>query len=263
VLVSGHRSRRIFEPLAAVIASEIVEEHPELIAYPFAVGRFARAEARSALIAKALAEQGIFDEDGQVRDSLIRTARTLDRDAAQFGERLGLDPVAATDLAVKRAAARKLTSSTAMDLQTLEARGRALIEADGRHDVAGEIIAELKATTPPGPRKDPDRPPRKKGQGSRALKAAKLAEQELARREAEELAQSQPEPWGVRPVPSTITPEDTLIALRDARVQTRISDDAWDQAEMRAAMEAEEEREADDDVADDRERENESESGDD
>ncbi|HSH61278.1 MAG TPA: hypothetical protein VK988_16880 [Acidimicrobiales bacterium] len=126
----GARSRRIYEPIAADLAAGLLEERPDLDAYPDALAQWAEAEARAELLRKWVAEQGMFDADQAPRSGVLTWVRVFENQAQEARKTLGLDPRSHAELVKVRAEATTQT----VDIETLMARGReARLAAEQRH----------------------------------------------------------------------------------------------------------------------------------
>jgi hypothetical protein len=138
----GARSPRVYGPLAEALAAGLVEDRPDLAAYPEAVAAWATAEAQAALIRRHVAEVGPLD-DGKPRDAVLTWLTRLEGAAARHRATLGLDPRAEAALARERAAASVL----AVDLDALAERGRAVLAArdSAPPDLAGRVLAEQRS----------------------------------------------------------------------------------------------------------------------
>lgn len=87
----GATSPRVVKPLAAEIASELLERRPDLERYPDALEAYAQALARIRLIRAWHDEVGMIDPDkGEVRAA--RSLAQAEAATARLRERLGLDP---------------------------------------------------------------------------------------------------------------------------------------------------------------------------
>jgi len=136
----GARSPRVYGDLAQRFAAGLVDDRPDLAAYPEAVAAWATAEAQAALLRRHLAEVGPLDPDtGRPRDAALTWLTRLEGAAARHRATLGLDPRSEAALSRERAAAVVL----AVDLDALAERGRAALAARGTSppDLAGEVLA--------------------------------------------------------------------------------------------------------------------------
>lgn len=125
-LRSGHRSPRVYGELAQRLAAGLLEDRPDLAAYPEAVAAWSTLEAQAALLRRHAAEVGVIDpETNSPREKLLTLLPRLEKQAAAHRSRLGLDPRSEAALARERAAASVL----AVDLEGLAQRGRAALEA--------------------------------------------------------------------------------------------------------------------------------------
>lgn len=150
-LTHGSRSPRVYGALAELLAAGLVDDRPDLAAYPEAVAAWATAEAQAALMRRHVAEAGTFDpETGEPRARALEWLRSFERLAAEHRATLGLDPRSEASLARERAAA----ASLAVDLGALAEHGRAVLaarEAAGLPappDLAGEVLAGVRAAAP-------------------------------------------------------------------------------------------------------------------
>jgi hypothetical protein len=121
-LAHGARSPRFVDPTAAELAEALLEDRPDLMAYPEALSAWARAEARVLLYEQFHARVGLLDEDGRIRGG--EHVNAVEKQAQRMRERLGLDPRSEAELASARATAVHLVA----DLEAIRARGRAAIE---------------------------------------------------------------------------------------------------------------------------------------
>src|SRR4051812_25069754 len=89
----GARSPRVYGALAEALAAGLVEDRPDLAAYPEAIAAWATAEAQAALIRRHVAERGPLDPDtGAPRDADLTWLTRLEGAAARHRATLGLDP---------------------------------------------------------------------------------------------------------------------------------------------------------------------------
>jgi hypothetical protein len=122
-LEHGARAPRHVDPIAAELASALLEDRPELGNYPEAVMAWARAEARCILFADWHARCGFLDEDtGEMRGG--SKVGQFEAQAANLRTRLGLDP--ASDATLRKAQAEAITLTA--DLVAIRERGRAALE---------------------------------------------------------------------------------------------------------------------------------------
>lgn len=134
-LTHGSRSPRVYLPLAEHLAAGLLDERPDLAAYPVAVARWAEWEARAVLMRRHLAEVGDLDgtgPDAEPRKGATKWLRECENAAERAAAVLGLDPRSEASLARERAAA----SLVAVDLEAIAERGR---EALARRVAAGEV----------------------------------------------------------------------------------------------------------------------------
>lgn len=150
-LQSGHRSPRVYGDLAQHLAAGLVEDRPDLGAYPEAVAAWATAEAQAALLRRHLEEVGPIDgAKNEPRAASLTWLVRLERLAREHRTTLGLDPRSEAALAKDRAAASVL----AVDLGQLADRGRAALaarEAAGvaaPPDLAGLALAGVADAAP-------------------------------------------------------------------------------------------------------------------
>ena len=122
-LEHGARAARHVDPIAAELASALLEDRPELASYPEAVMAWARAEARCVLFADWHARRGFLDEDtGEMRGG--SKVGQFEAQAANLRTRLGLDP--ASDASLRKAQAEAITLTAG--LVAIRERGRAALE---------------------------------------------------------------------------------------------------------------------------------------
>lgn len=146
----GALTKRIYSPVAAQLATELLEDRPDLERFPEAVAAWAEAEAQAILLRRHTAENGLFT-NGETTAAAKLAERTEAR-ALKLRERLGLDPRAEADLAKARAATVTLT----VGLEQIAARGAEALAARDQtelHPLAqGEDIAgrALEAVTAQG-----------------------------------------------------------------------------------------------------------------
>ena len=137
----GARSPRVYGALAEALAAGLVEDRPDLAAYPEAIAAWATAEAQAALIRRHVAERGPLDPDtGAPRDADLTWLTRLEGAAARHRATLGLDPRSEAALSRERAAASVL----AVDLDALAERGREVLSARelAPPDLAGRVLSE-------------------------------------------------------------------------------------------------------------------------
>jgi hypothetical protein len=126
-------SDREVHPLAADLAQRVLSERPELAAYPYAVSRWARAEARAAMANFWL---DVLDfvalEGGEAvpRERWLREVRSDERRAAEEAARLGLDPT--SEARLRRDASQAGLNLVALD--ELTEQGRSALAARGPHN---------------------------------------------------------------------------------------------------------------------------------
>jgi len=117
---SGAYSPRVVEPLAVAIFGELVEARPDLAGYPGDLAALARLEARAALLDRDLADRGLSDKRGKLRESALREWRACERQAAELRRELGLSP--RSEAALRRD--QVATMATAVDLDAVREAGR-------------------------------------------------------------------------------------------------------------------------------------------
>ncbi len=133
----GVWSKRSWEPLAEELVSGLVEDKPDLVAYPELLAAWARAEARCILLAEYLVSrftdgdersEKVFGDERS--EKVLRFVAQFERLAHDLRRELGLTPGSEADLARSRAEAIK----GEFDLEALMARGReARLAAEQRH----------------------------------------------------------------------------------------------------------------------------------
>jgi hypothetical protein len=146
-VTAGHRSPRVYGELARLLAAGLVDDRPDLAAYPEAVASWATAEAQAALLRRHLAQVGTLDDQDAPREGLLKWLTKFESNAAAARAALGLDPRSEAALKRERAAAAVLT----VDLVALAERGAAALAAQERSgvqeppDLAGEVLATVAA----------------------------------------------------------------------------------------------------------------------
>jgi hypothetical protein len=146
-VTAGHRSPRVYGQLARLLAAGLVDDRPDLGAYPEAVASWATAEAQAALLRRHLAKVGTLDDEDVPREGLLKWLTKFETTAAAARAALGLDPRSEAALRRERAAAAVLT----VDLVGLAERGAAALAAQeragaqGPPDLAGEVLATVAA----------------------------------------------------------------------------------------------------------------------
>ena len=140
-LRSGHRSPRVYGELARHLAAGLLEDRPDLAAYPEAVAAWSTMEAQATLLRRHVSEVGAIDPaTGEPRPGTLTWLTKLEKHAADHRTRLGLDPRSEAALARERAAASVL----AVDLEGLAERGRAALEAQERAEIeAPDPVAQV------------------------------------------------------------------------------------------------------------------------
>jgi hypothetical protein len=117
----GARSSRFCDPLAKAFAAALLEQRPDLAAYPETLIAWAHAEARVELMRMWFAQQGGIkvNDNGTLHgpwDQLLR----FEASAARLRDQLGLTPLSDAQLQRTRAeAAREV-----VDLESVRERGR-------------------------------------------------------------------------------------------------------------------------------------------
>lgn len=140
---NGTRSPRIYGEVARRLAADLLEDRPDLAAYPEAVAALCTAEAQVALFRMELERVGIADGEGKVRTALLQQSGAAERRAAQFRATLGLDPVSEAKLGRDRAA----TGVMAADLAAIASHGaQAWAEQRPTPDIAGEVLNQIRTT---------------------------------------------------------------------------------------------------------------------
>ena len=92
---AGHRSARVFRPVAEALSAGLVADRPALAGVPEALAAWSVAEARCWLLRQHLDQVGVIDPGtGEPRTALLKWASALEAQAARHRERLGLDPLA-------------------------------------------------------------------------------------------------------------------------------------------------------------------------
>lgn len=145
----GARSPRVYQPVAKALVAGLLEDRPDLAAFPEAVAAWGEAEAQALVMRRHLAEEGVFVEGtSRPRAGTLTWWNTFERRAAQARAVLGLDPMSEAKLQRDRAAAAAMTS---VDLGELAARGQAALEARGEPDeadIVGETLAAVIEAAP-------------------------------------------------------------------------------------------------------------------
>lgn len=158
----GARAPRVYGEVAERLAAGLLEDRPDLAAYPEAVAGWATAEAQAQLMRRHLAEVGSIDpESGEPRGSALNHLRWFEASAAKHRQTLGLDPRSEAELARERAAAVTL----GVNLENLAERGRAALsasEGNGRpalhDDLAGHVLEQVRGAAPVYNSRYPDDP---------------------------------------------------------------------------------------------------------
>ena len=120
----GARSPRVYGALAEQLAAGLVEDRPDLAAYPEAVAAWATAEAQAVLLRRHVEFVGAIDaESGRPRESALNWLTRLENAAANHRKVLGLDPTSEARLARDRATA----AAIAVDLGAIAKRGEQVL----------------------------------------------------------------------------------------------------------------------------------------
>lgn len=145
----GALTKRIYSPVAAQLATELLDDRPDLERFPEAVAAWAEAEAQAILLRRHNAEHGLFT-DGETT-AAAKLAERVEARALKLRERLGLDPRAEADLAKARAATVTLT----VGLEQIAQRGAEALAARDQtadlhplaqgDDIAGQALAAVTA----------------------------------------------------------------------------------------------------------------------
>lgn len=142
-LRSGHRSPRVYGQLAEHLAAGMLEARPDLAPYPETVAAWATLEAQATLMRRHIAEVGPIDPaTGEPRPGTLTWLTKLEKHAADYRARLGLDPRSEAALARERAAASVL----AVDLDALAERGRAALASQRGIEAPADPIAGVLAS---------------------------------------------------------------------------------------------------------------------
>jgi hypothetical protein len=118
----GAFSKRRTDPIARALAEGLLESRPDLAGYPEALWAWARAEARSLVLAEYLIDYPPWTEEGQ---RLAKWVSQSERAAEQGRRDLGLTPLSEAALAQSRAEAHRST----VDLERALEVGRGILEA--------------------------------------------------------------------------------------------------------------------------------------
>ncbi len=131
----GIWSKRQVDPLARDLATGLLSDRDDLSAYPELVMAWARAEARSLLLADWFVQRGLFDDEGAERPG-VRFIHQFERLAADLRAQLGLTPGSEADLARARTDAVR----GQFDLEAIAATGRqARLAAEQRQALASAV----------------------------------------------------------------------------------------------------------------------------
>lgn len=132
----GARDPRVYGELAQLLAAGLLEDRPDLEAYPEEVAAWATLEAQAALMRRHFAEVGAIDPETNTPRSSLSWLSHFEKRAMEARQPLGLSPIAEAKLAKERAAAAHL----AVDLEGLAERGRASLAAREHPDLAGQVL---------------------------------------------------------------------------------------------------------------------------
>lgn len=114
----GVWSKRTWEPIAEELVTGLLDDKPDLAAYPEVLAAWARAEARCILLSEYLV--GHLTDGGERSEKVLRFVAQFEKLAHDLRRELGLTPGSEADLARSRADAVR----GEFDLQALMARGR-------------------------------------------------------------------------------------------------------------------------------------------
>ncbi len=155
-LVTGARSQRVVDPLAAELVGEVLgDDGTSYLAEPKyapALRAWARAEARVLLLVAALERRGLEDDEGNPSSWLAAVERS-EAAAERARGRLGLDPLSRSKITAATA------SATRDGMAALLTHGRALRDAAAER---GDVLPEpLRSPLPldagqPGPHRGGD-----------------------------------------------------------------------------------------------------------
>lgn len=132
----GASTPRVYEPVAEALAAALVERHPEVAGFSFAVAAWARAEARAMILDRHAARAGLLDGDGNPQAFTTLMMR-VEKAAADARATLGLDPRSQAVLAKDRAGAVVGADLAAV----IEAGQRVLAGLDGPEAGCPEPLA--------------------------------------------------------------------------------------------------------------------------
>ena len=146
----GARSPRVYGELARLLMDGLLADRPDLANYPEALARYAQAEAQALLMRRHADRVGLIDpETNEPREGIARHLRQFEKDAAKYGEVLGLDPI--SDARLHKERTNAMTES--LSLEALMEKGRAMRAAreaagvlDEPDDIAGEVLASVRET---------------------------------------------------------------------------------------------------------------------
>lgn len=133
----GAYSVEVYGPIARELVTGVLVDRPQLARYRTAVAAWADLEARCLVIREHLNDHGML-ADGEPRAAMDLLLK-LERQADKARQRLGLDPKADADLARSRLDAER----HAVDLEAIQAAGRAALESGERAEVVGTEREEL------------------------------------------------------------------------------------------------------------------------
>lgn len=125
----GAWSKRRVDPVAAELVAGLLDDRPDLAAYPEMIAAWGRAQARCVLFDEYLID---LEPGSERADKVMRYVVQCERLAMEMTARLGLDPRAEAELTRDRAAATR----EVVDLAGIRERGRrALADREGVVDV--------------------------------------------------------------------------------------------------------------------------------
>ena len=122
-LTHGIWSGRKVNPPAKQLAEGLLEDRPDLSAYPETVWAWARSEARCLILEEWLSDHWLIDEEGNAAP-VARYVGQFERLAAELRTKLGLDPKSEAELVAVRAQAAR----GVFDIEALRQRGREALE---------------------------------------------------------------------------------------------------------------------------------------
>ncbi|MFZ1382338.1 MAG: hypothetical protein WAS54_06065 [Scrofimicrobium sp.] len=150
-LTTGYRSPRVYNRVAQALIQGLVESRPDLRAFPESLASWSDAEARAALIRYRLDTDGTFDDNGEVRQSLLVMLERFERRASAERGKLGLDPRSEAELSLLRGKALRegighRALSLDSELDRLASIGmEALERGSGRDDNPAHLIESVLA----------------------------------------------------------------------------------------------------------------------